>query len=399
MLEMSQNADECFSMGKALYEQGDISKAIVYFEQAIELDPTLFWGYHLLGCALEKADRLNDAVATWRQAVAVEGTQSGRCWSYHRLALAMKTQGKYEEAIYYCKKAVEIEPTQPEFKKLLSTLNESLSQITSQADSQILYLPASSKYTSDAVVIEKSSKNLSSSEGLPVPPPHLMEYGESQEHHLRSGKETVLTMFDIVQKANFDVAKCGRILEFGCANGRLLRWFADLAEQREIWGVDIQSDKIFWSIENLNPPFNFAVNTTVPHLPFRDGYFDFIFAGSIFSHLNELHMAWLLELARILSPKGLMYLTFHDEHTLEYLTKNPKNRIAEQLRNHQLNEQIFSNEFDFVSVLPYSKGMLSQVFVSAQYIQKVTRNFLHLVSITPNAYSNLQTGYLFTLSK
>jgi hypothetical protein len=110
-------------------------------------------------------------------------------------------------------------------------------------------------------------------------------------------------------------------------------------------------------------------------------------------------MAWLLELARILSPKGLMYLTFHDEHTLEYLTKNPKNRIAEQLRNHQLNEQIFSNEFDFVSVLPYSKGMLSQVFVSAQYIQKVTRNFLHLVSITPNAYSNLQTGYLFTLSK
>ena len=230
---------------------------------------------------------------------------------------------------------------------------------------------------------------------FPVPPPELMEYGESVQVHLAQGKETIDTMRSIVERNGQSLKAAKRILEFGCANGRLIRWLANDAEEQEIWGVDIQSDKIVWAIENLSPLFNFAVNTTVPSLPFADGYFDFIYAGSIFSHINELHVSWLLELARVLAPKGMAYLTFHDESTLEYIQSNPANRISQLFKAHPLSTSIFANEYDFVSICPYGEAKLSQVVMHSRYIKQMTQSVLKCVDIVPNAYSKLQTAYVF----
>lgn len=401
---------EFYLTAKSLYEKGELDRAISCFQQAIELNFKSFWAYHLLGCSFDKIGKQDEAIAAWQQAIQVDDNEADKSWAYYHLALAQEKRGNFKESIDYCQQAIQLKSDRYEFLELLSRLNNyppkindystAKSDFSSQINPQILYLPVPNQYVSDtlSLTLAKPQPESLLAETLPVPPKHLMEYGESPEHHLRTGEQTVATMIDLVKQAGYNIENCRRILEFGCANARLLRWFANLAHQREIWGVDIQSDKIFWAIENLNPPFSFAVNTTVPHLPFRDGYFDFIFAGSIFTHLNELHIAWLLELSRLLSPKGLLYLTFHDEHTLKYLQSHPDLHIAQKLSNHPLNQQIFANEFDFISVLPYSKGMLSQVFMSSQYIQQITKSYLRLLSITPSAYSGLQTGYLFALN-
>lgn len=409
MVDLEQ-AQGLYLTGKSLYdrEEEELYEAIVYFQQAIELNFQSFWAHHLLGCSFDKVGKQNEAIAAWQQAITVEDNEADKSWSYYHLALAQEKQGKFKEAIDYCQQAIQVKSDRSDFVELLSRLNNSVKQInnpstaksdsSNQSNPQILYLPVPNQSGSDALSMTFATSRSQPflAETLPVPPKNLMEYGESPEYHLLTGEKTVATMIDVVQQAGHNIANSRRILEFGCANARLLRWLAHLANHSEIWGVDIQSDKIFWAIENLNPPFNFAVNTTVPHLPFRDGYFDFIFAGSIFTHINELHISWLLELARLLSPNGLIYLTFHDEHTLKYLEANPNINIAQKLSSNPLAEQIFANEFDFISVLPYSKGMLSQVFMSSEYIQQITKSYLKLVSITPNAYSGLQTGYLFT---
>jgi tetratricopeptide (TPR) repeat protein len=406
MLDLEQ-AQGLYLTGKSLYEKGELDEAIFSFQRAIELNCQSFWAHHLLGCSFDKVGKQNEAIAAWLQAIKVDDKEADKSWAYYHLALAQEKQGNFKEAIDYCQQAIQLKSDRSDFVELLSRLNNSPKQIndastaksdcSNQSNPQMLYLPVPNQSASDAIFMTFATSRSEPflAETLPVPPKHLMEYGESVEHHLRTGEQTVATMIDVVQQAGHSIVNSRRILEFGCANARLVRWLANLANQSEIWGVDIQSDKIFWAIENLNPPFNFAVNTTVPHLPFRDGYFDFIFAGSIFTHINELHIAWLLELARLLSPNGLLYLTFHDEHTLKYLEANPGINIAQKLSSNPLAQQILANEFDFVSVLPYSKGMLSQVFMSSQYIQQITKSYLKLVSVTPNAYFGLQTGYLF----
>jgi cyclopropane fatty-acyl-phospholipid synthase-like methyltransferase len=41
-----------------------------------------------------------------------------------------------------------------------------------------------------------------------------------------------------------------------------------------------------------------------------DGYFDLVYAISVFTHITHEWSAWLLELHRILKPEGLLLATF-----------------------------------------------------------------------------------------
>lgn len=156
--------------------------------------------------------------------------------------------------------------------------------------------------------------------GLPIPPKHLLQKWfwalKDEEEWLLSGERIVQTMIAIIQKSGFSLSEGSRILEFGCAEGRLLRWLKNLTETCEIWGTDINAEDIAWCQNYLSPPFNFFTTTTLPHLPFEDRYFDFIYAGSVFTHIDDLAVPWLLELRRILKYQGLAYITIHDKHDL-----------------------------------------------------------------------------------
>lgn len=232
---------------------------------------------------------------------------------------------------------------------------------------------------------------------LPIPPPHLMEYEEPPDQHLAMGKQDMGKMLSALEEHNFEWETCQRALEFGCSNGKMLRWLADYAEGREMWGVDVQADKILWAAENLSPPFHFATTTTVPHLPFPDQYFDLIFATSVFTHIGELHVAWFLELARILNEGGLLYVTIHDEASARAAMDGGKlRRIGEIMEASESAEALRSGDFGFVSIAPYGKAMLAQVMMGRNYVEHVTAPFLRLLGTAPEAYSNFQTGYIFT---
>lgn len=159
-----------------------------------------------------------------------------------------------------------------------------------------------------------------------LPPNALRHYygfrdGRYHDHlYLQSGRADTDAIRRILTQDGVALAGA-RMLDFGCSSGRLIRHFEAEAAQGEIWGVDIHAEAIAWAKAHLSPPFHFATTTTAPHLPFEDGGFDVIIAGSVFTHLAEMADAWLLELRRILRPAGRLYLTFSDEGTLAEIAR------------------------------------------------------------------------------
>jgi SAM-dependent methyltransferase len=101
----------------------------------------------------------------------------------------------------------------------------------------------------------------------------------------------------------------GRVLDFGCGAGRVLRQFLPEAGPGEFWGCDLYEPTIAWLNENLSPPFRFYVNDRRP-MPHPDEYFDLVYAISVFTHITNEWAEWLLELHRILKPGGLFLATF-----------------------------------------------------------------------------------------
>jgi SAM-dependent methyltransferase len=132
------------------------------------------------------------------------------------------------------------------------------------------------------------------------------------------GQDDVAQMLGILNEVEQRPVALGRVLDLGCASGRMLR-FLPREETSEHWGLDINAAHIEWCQQNLNPPMLFATNTTSPHLPFEDNLFDLLYCGSVFTHISELAEAWLLEVRRVLRPGGYAYITIHTRQTIDLL--------------------------------------------------------------------------------
>jgi SAM-dependent methyltransferase len=112
-----------------------------------------------------------------------------------------------------------------------------------------------------------------------------------------------------------------RYLDFGGATGRVSRHLArDL--RREVWLCDINVNWIAWIDRYFNQPIRAFQNRIQPFLPIEDNYFDLISAFSVFTHLDQDEIPWLLELRRILRPGGYLYLTVLDDNVWDRL-KDP----------------------------------------------------------------------------
>jgi ubiquinone/menaquinone biosynthesis C-methylase UbiE len=193
-----------------------------------------------------------------------------------------------------------------------------------------------------------------------------------------------------------------RILDFGCAAGRMIRWFKDISHACEIWGVDIMAEAIQWCQSNLSPPFYFVTTTSYPHLPFEDRYFDFIYSGSVFTHIADLADTWRLELKRILRPGGKLLNTVSDNHAVEILL-DPQRCPDYWKRLQQWTEAAVKKDpgLDFSNygmiAISCKPGEGSQedahVFYHRDYITKFWGRFFTIASVTPDAYGH-QTAVL-----
>jgi SAM-dependent methyltransferase len=217
----------------------------------------------------------------------------------------------------------------------------------------------------------------------PVPPRETWisdKYGQTDDDYLASGQRDVQDMLDILDRAGVSLSALGHILEFGCGDGRMIRWLEHLAGDREIWGTDIHAGRIFWCKQNLGRPFHFVTNTTVPHLPFEDRHFGFVFAGSVFTHIDDLADTWLAELRRILKPGGKLFMTVHLENDIAALDGPHRDApLAQSLRSYPEYERFSRSDFDMFTI---GRSSESFVFYHRDYLRRTVEPVFRIISIT-----------------
>jgi len=164
-------------------------------------------------------------------------------------------------------------------------------------------------------------RNLAKLDPMPVPMPVDREhYGtlENSAHYWATGHGDWLNVCEAIERYMDLTGKTQplRLMDFGCATGRFLRHSYVFGKEKiDNWGCDFAPTNVAWSKQHLTPEIKIILNSSTPHLPFADGFFDVVTAFSVFTHINLLEDAWLLELRRITKPNGLLYLTIQNEAT------------------------------------------------------------------------------------
>jgi SAM-dependent methyltransferase len=109
-----------------------------------------------------------------------------------------------------------------------------------------------------------------------------------------------------------------RVLDYGCGWGRITRFFLKDVAGRNLWGIDCNEDLIAFCRES-NRWSRFEVNDPMPPSDLAGDHFDLAFSYSVFSHMREdVHLAWLDELRRVVKPGGLLILTVRPRHFISY---------------------------------------------------------------------------------
>jgi len=165
-----------------------------------------------------------------------------------------------------------------------------------------------------------------------------------------------------------------RYFDFGGATGRVSRHMTR-DSRREVWLCDINVNYITWISQFFNRSIHAFQNRIQPSLPIEDKYFDLISAYSVFTHLDQDEMAWLLELRRILRPGGYLYLTVLDENVWDRL-KDPAwdwlLRLLSASRHYEFLAERCQRPLEERVVLEYSavEAYNINTFLPRQYMEK-----------------------------
>ena len=123
----------------------------------------------------------------------------------------------------------------------------------------------------------------------------------------------------------------------------------------------------------------------MPHLPFEDRYFDLIYCGSVFTHIDDLADAWLLEIKRIMRPGGRVFITVGDKHSVDLIMNDPDYHVLRSLFLLHDKERNWRNgNYYKCSMLPGDENC--HVFYDVEYLRQHWGRVLKIISVAPEAY-------------
>jgi SAM-dependent methyltransferase len=249
----------------------------------------------------------------------------------------------------------------------------------------------------DDVKMERSLSGYRENDKYPIPSPSDREgyFGDRHYHYWLSGLKDYLFIKQVLSKNGYPLRASSGVLDLGCASGRVLRHFLCQESNLELWAVDIKLRHVEWIRRFLAPSLRVFPNTILPHLPLEDNAFSLVYAFSVFTHIDELELAWLAEIRRILKKGGIAYLTVHSDHTwknIESARPLYDNLLAmkEYIHGHKVTPELFKEPmpaektvFSWTTASIYN----SNVFHSIGYINNVWGRFLEIVDVIKEGHS------------
>jgi SAM-dependent methyltransferase len=150
------------------------------------------------------------------------------------------------------------------------------------------------------------------------------------EGFLESGRQCSEDIQASLASVGRGLSSFDRALDFGCGCGRTLLFLGQDAQGCELFGTDIDEEAIAWCRRFLEQG-TFSVNGDQPPLEFPDGFFDLVYAVSVFTHLAEpLQLEWLHELRRVTAPGGLVLLTVRGSSYANALTSDEREELEQR---------------------------------------------------------------------
>jgi len=132
-------------------------------------------------------------------------------------------------------------------------------------------------------------------------------YNDTFIEYLNSGVHQMEIIQKILEKKEKDINQT-KILDFASGHGRLTRFMVLKIPPSNIWVSDTKVDAVNFqkSIFNVNGFYS----SFVPEELRLQLKFDFIFVGSLFSHLNQnLFIRWLKKLLSLLESDGVLCIS------------------------------------------------------------------------------------------
>jgi SAM-dependent methyltransferase len=139
----------------------------------------------------------------------------------------------------------------------------------------------------------------------------------------------------------------GRLLDFGCSSGRVLRVLRAAYPDVDLHGCDPNREAVDWAKENLTG-IDCRISPQEPPLDYPDAYFDTAYAVSIWSHFGEgAALRWLDEMHRIIRPGGTLLLTVHGWNSPYYLARE---RLWDLRDAEQAADDLYRRGFHYLDV-------------------------------------------------
>ena len=138
---------------------------------------------------------------------------------------------------------------------------------------------------------------------------------------LASGQRTTMFYLEALDHHGFDPRDFSRILDFGVGLTRLIRHYYPF--KAELHGCDVTANAVDYCQSCCSDRLNVKLTELSPPLPYDDGYFDYIYANSVFTHIQTEYLHdWIAELARITRPGGCVIVSLYS--TNRYLGHIPE---------------------------------------------------------------------------
>lgn len=101
--QIKKMAQEYRDKGLQAQRNGDIDTALIYYQKAVEMDPTLALAYNDAGVIYESKGWLDKAKQAYAKAIDLDPSMSG---PYYNLGSIYEREGDLDQAVYYFKKRI-----------------------------------------------------------------------------------------------------------------------------------------------------------------------------------------------------------------------------------------------------------------------------------------------------